>query len=118
MVCDPTHPTTQELAKLSTGEGSCVIVVKYDASVGQSAFDAVNGATDQCVNHLDCIVANASIAKGYPFVKDVKRAGILKQIKVNMLSVVMLYQATRDLLQKSTIKPAYTIMGSGAGALE
>lgn len=75
-------------------------MVKYDASVEQSAFDAVNGATDQCVNHLDYIIANAGIAKGYPFVKDVKRAGILKHIKMNMLSVVMLYQATRDLLSE------------------
>lgn len=92
-------------------------MVKYDASVEQSAFDAVKEATNQGVDHLDYVVANAGIAKGYPFVKDVKRADILEHIEVNVLSVVTIYQATRDLLQKSTIKPVYAIMGSGAGAL-
>ncbi|GFF25299.1 aflatoxin biosynthesis ketoreductase nor-1 [Aspergillus udagawae] len=116
-VRDPGHATAQELAKLSTGKGSCVIVVKYDASFEQSAFDAVEQATDHGVDHLDYVVANAGIAKGYPFVKDVKRADILEHIEVNVLSVVSLYQATRDLLRKSTMKPVFAIMGSGGGAL-
>jgi norsolorinic acid ketoreductase len=111
------HPTAQDLAKLPTGEGSRIIVVRYDARVEQSAFDAVKEATDQGIDHLDYVVANAGIAKGYPFVKDVKRVDILEHIEVNVLSVVSLYQATRDLLQKSTINPVYAIMGSGAGAL-
>lgn len=92
-------------------------MVKYDASVEQSAFDAVKEATDQGVDHLDYVVANAGIAKGYPLVKDVRRADILEHIEVNVLSVVSLYQATRALLEKSTIKPVFAIMGSGAGAL-
>jgi norsolorinic acid ketoreductase len=92
-------------------------VVKYDASFEQSAFDAVKQATDHGVDHLDYVVANAGIAKGYPFVKDVKRADILEHIEVNVLSVVSLYQATRDLLRKSTMKPVFAIMGSGGGAL-
>lgn len=92
-------------------------MVKYDASIEQSAFDAVKEATDQGVDHLDYVVANAGIAKNYPLVKDVKRADILEHIEVNVLSVVSLYQATRDLLQNSKIKPVYAIMGSGAGAL-
>lgn len=91
--------------------------VMRNASIEQSAFDVVKEAIDQGVDHLDYVVTNAGIAKSYPFVKDVKRADILKHIEVNVLSVVSLYQATRDLLQKSTIKPVFAIMGSGAGAL-
>lgn len=49
--------------------------------------------------------------------KDVKRADIIEHIDVNVLSAVSFYQATRDLLQKSTGKPIYAIMGSGAGGL-
>ncbi|KAK1143629.1 hypothetical protein N8T08_006239 [Aspergillus melleus] len=114
---DPAHPTAQELTKLPTGEGSSVIVVKYDAGVEQSAFDAVKEATDKGVDHFDYVVANAGIAKVYPLVKDVKRADLVEHIEVNVLSVVSLYQATRSLLEKSTIKPVYAIMGSGGGAL-
>ncbi|RMZ87201.1 hypothetical protein DV736_g5580, partial [Chaetothyriales sp. CBS 134916] len=116
-VRDPTHPTAQALANLSTGEGSRVIVVQYDARIEQSAFDAVKAATDKGIDHFDYVVANAGISLGYPLVKDVKRADILEHIEVNVLSVVSLYQATRDLLQKSTIKPVFAIMGSGGGAL-
>lgn len=116
-VRDPAHLTAQELTKLPTGEGSSVIVVKYHAGVEQSAFDAVKEATEKGVDHLDYVVANAGIAKVYPLVKDVKRADIVEHIEVNVLSVVSLYQATRSLLEKSTIKPVYAIMGSGGGAL-
>ncbi|OKP14430.1 hypothetical protein PENSUB_14042 [Penicillium subrubescens] len=78
-VRDPAHLTAQELAKLPTGEGSRIFVVKYDASIEQSAFDAVKEAIDQGVDHLDYVVANAGIANNYPFVKDVKWADILEQ---------------------------------------
>lgn len=116
-VRDPTHPTARELSQLPTGEGSRIVVVKYDASVEQSAFDAVKEATDKGVDHIDYVVANAGISKLYPLVKDVTRADILEHIEVNVLSIVTLYQATRPLLEKSTTNPVYAIMGSAAGAL-
>ncbi|KUM58761.1 hypothetical protein ACN42_g8387 [Penicillium freii] len=37
-VRDPTHSTAQALAELPAGKGSRIIVVKYDASVEQSAL--------------------------------------------------------------------------------
>lgn len=116
---DPTHESAQKLLELPTGEGSSIIVVKYDASVEQSAFDAVKEATGKGVDHLDYVVANAGIAKLYPLVKDAKGADILEHFQVNVLSAVSLYQATRDLLKKSTLTlPVYAIMGSGTGCLE
>jgi norsolorinic acid ketoreductase len=77
----------------------------------------VTEITRQGIDHLDIVVANAAISKIYPLVKDVKRADITEHIEVNVLSVVSLYQATRDLLEKSTSNPIYAIMGSSAGAL-
>ncbi|CAG7966156.1 unnamed protein product [Penicillium salamii] len=117
-VRDPAHDSAQQLPQLPTGEGSRIIVVKYDASVEQSAFDAVKQATDQGVDHFDYVLANAGIAKVYPLAKDAKRADILEHFQVNVLSVLSLYQATRDLLQKSILSPpAFSIMGSGTGSL-
>ena len=116
-VRDPAHPTVQELSKLPTGEGSSIVVVKYNASVEQSAFDAVKEATDKGIDHVDYVVANAGIAKVYPLVKDAKRADIVEHLEVNVLSVVSLYQATRNLLEKSRATRVFAIMGSGAGAL-
>lgn len=116
-VRNPADATALELSQLPTAEGSSIIVVQYDASVEQSAFDAVKEATGKGIDHIDYVVANAGIAKLYPLVKDVKRADIVEHFEVNVLSVVSLYQATRPLLEKSTIEPVYAIMGSGAGAL-
>lgn len=114
---DPSHPTSQALADLPKGGGSKLIVVKYDAAVELAAFDAVKRIQEQGVTHLDIVVANAAIAKLYPLVKDAQRNDLLEHYQVNVLGPVELYQATRDLLQKSSGKPIFALMGSGAGAL-
>lgn len=116
-VRDPEHSTAKELSLLPTGEGSRIVIVKYDAAVEQSAFDAVGEAVSKGIDHLDYVVANAGISKIYPLVKDVKRAEIVEHIEVNVLGVVSLYQATRSLLEKSTSSPVYSMIGSSGGAL-
>ncbi|OQD64852.1 hypothetical protein PENPOL_c007G03746 [Penicillium polonicum] len=45
-VREPAHSTAQALAEPPAGEGSRIIVVKYDASVEQPVFDAVKEASD------------------------------------------------------------------------
>ncbi len=93
-------------------------MVKYDAAVEQDAFDIVKQLQEKHgVDHLDIVVANAGIARSHPLVKEVQRAEILEHLEINVFSVVSLYQATRDLLQKSPNKPIFAPMGSGAGAL-
>lgn len=67
---------------------------------------------------MDIVVANAGISKNYPLVKDVTRADIQEHLDVNVFAVISLYQATRDLLQKSKSgKPVFAPVGSMAGAL-
>ena len=93
-------------------------MVTYDASIEQDALDIVEQLEQNFeVNHLDIIVANAGIAKTHPLVKDVKRAEIVELFETNAYSVVSLYQATRDLLQRSSNKSIFAPMGSAAGAL-
>jgi NAD(P)-dependent dehydrogenase (short-subunit alcohol dehydrogenase family) len=117
-VRDPGNSTSKALADLPMAQGSSLIVVKYDAAVEQDAFNIVKELqAKHSVEHLDIVVANAGIVRGYPLVKDVKRAEIQETLEVNVYSIVSLYQATRDLLQKSPNKPIFVPMGSGAGAL-
>lgn len=93
-------------------------MVKYEAAVEQDAFDIVKQLQEKHgVDHLDIVVANAGISKSYPLVKDVKRAEIQEHLDINVFAVVSLYQATRDLLQKSPNKPIFAPMGSVAGTL-
>ncbi|KAI8624573.1 putative NADPH-dependent 1-acyl dihydroxyacetone phosphate reductase [Xylariaceae sp. FL1651] len=115
---DPTHPTSQALADLPKGAGSSLVVVKYDAKIEQSPFDVVKELQEKYgVEHLDIVVPNAAIATHYPLARDVKRADILEHVEVNVLSVISLFQATRDLLQKSPNRPIFAPVGSGAGSL-
>lgn len=94
-----------------------MITIKYDAAIEQDAFDLVKQLVQKHgIDHLDIVVPNAGIGTAYPLVKDVTRAGLQKHIDVNAFSVVSLYQATRDLMQKSPNKPIFAPMGSGAGA--
>ncbi|KAM6483896.1 NAD(P)-binding protein [Trichoderma sp. SZMC 28011] len=115
---DTSHPTSKALADLPKAEGSNLVVLKYDAGVEQDAFDLVKYLKgEHAIDHLDIVVANAGISKSYPLVKDVRRVDIQEHIDINAYGVVSLYQATRDLLQKSTKKPIFVTIGSGAGAL-
>lgn len=116
-VRDPSHPTAKALSDLPTGEGSRLIVVKYDAAVEQDAHDAVRELQEQHgVQHLDMVVANAGISNAFPLVKDVARAEIMAHLEVNVFGVIWLFQATRGLLQKAA-RPVFAPVGSSAGAL-
>ncbi|RAH65496.1 NAD(P)-binding protein [Aspergillus aculeatinus CBS 121060] len=123
---NPNHPTAQALPTLPRDPTTHLIITPYDASLDSSAQTAVQNLTRaHGITHLDIVVANAGIAKSYPLVKDVQLPEIREHVKTNVLSVVALYQATRELLEKSTStstststsKPVFAIMGSGAGAL-
>ncbi|KAH6603989.1 aflatoxin biosynthesis ketoreductase nor-1 [Trichoderma cornu-damae] len=114
---DPNHETSKELDGLPKAEGTKLVLVKYEAGVEQGALNTIKELKEKHgVDHLDIVIGNAGIAKSYPLVKDVKRADIQEHIDVNAYSMVALYQATRDLLQKSS-KPVFTTVGSGAGSL-
>ncbi|KAI0967876.1 hypothetical protein F4678DRAFT_465139 [Xylaria arbuscula] len=116
----PEHESVKALAKLPRGSGSSLIVPssKYDATVEQDTFNVVKELVEKHgIDHLDIVVANAGGGVVYPLVKDVKRKDIEEHMTLNVYSVVSLYQATRDLLHKSTRNPTFAITGSSAGSL-
>lgn len=117
-VRDPGHPTAEALEGLTRGPGSKLITVRYDASSEQSAVEAVAELrTAHGIGHLDIVLANAGISKQWPLVRDVKWADVREHVDVNVLAVVSLYQATRDLLRQSAVRPIFAAMGSMAGSL-
>jgi NADP-dependent 3-hydroxy acid dehydrogenase YdfG len=117
-VRDPDHPTSRSLAGLTRGPGSTLVTVQYDAGSEQSAAEAVTKLrAAHGIDHLDIVLANAGISKQWPLVKDVKWADVREHVDVNVLAVVSLYQATRDLLRQSNARPMFAAMGSMAGSL-
>ncbi|KAI1366333.1 hypothetical protein F5Y08DRAFT_136029 [Xylaria arbuscula] len=115
---DPEATASKALSLLPRGTGTTLILTKYDAADGQSPFNAVQELQDKHgITHLDIVVANAGIVKLFPYARDVKREDILEHVQVNVLGVVSLFQATRELLKKSPREPIFAPMGSGGGAL-
>ncbi|KAI0202533.1 hypothetical protein F4808DRAFT_65385 [Astrocystis sublimbata] len=115
---NPDDKNSKSLADLPKGKNSILITTKYDAAVEQSAFDVVSELREKHgITYLDIVVPNAAIVTIFPYAREVKRTDIMKHVEVNVLSVISLFQATRDLLQKSTKKPIFAPFGSGAGYL-
>ena len=93
-------------------------MVKCDAAVEQDPWDAVSDLEENYgIKHLDIVVANAAIFKENGLVKDVKRADMREHNEVNPFGTVSLYQATRDLLQKSSREPVFAPVGSLGGSV-
>jgi norsolorinic acid ketoreductase len=117
-VRNPGHPTVQKLQELPKGPDSQLIVVKLDASVEEDAKNAVTELQQKHgIDHLDIVIANAGIGYIYPTVADVKISDIKAHMECNVYGVIALYQATRDLLKKSSREPIFLPMGSSAGML-
>ncbi|KAK7946201.1 NAD(P)-binding protein [Apiospora aurea] len=107
------------LSNLPAGEGSQLIVVKWDASVDQDAFNAVAELQEKHgIQYLDIVVANAGISQICPTVANLKLDTLRSHMAPNVYGFLATYQATRPLLQKSTKEPMFAPMGSTAGCLE
>lgn len=118
-VRDPGHPTAKSLAEITNkGAGSRLIVVKIDSTVEADAKAAVEQLrAHEGIQHLDIIIANAGIAYAWPSVAEVKPEDLLAHFKPNVLGIVYLYQATRQLLLKAA-DPKWVLIGSSAGCIE
>ncbi|KUI53058.1 Norsolorinic acid ketoreductase [Cytospora mali] len=116
---DPEHHTSKALAEISNkGEGSRLIIVKIDATAEADAAAAVEHLTaHEGIHHLDVVIANAGIASIWPSVAELKAEDLLAHFKPNVLGIVFLYQATRQLLLKAA-DPKWVTIGSNAGCIE
>lgn len=114
---DPSDSSTNSMALLPKGEGSKLIIVKIDSKSESDATAAIKEVEAQGIDHLDIVIANAGIANLFPSVEDAKISDIMDHMSVNLYGVILLYQATIDLLRKSA-NPKWLTMGSSAGRLE
>ncbi|GAW14936.1 hypothetical protein ANO14919_043420 [Xylariales sp. No.14919] len=116
---DPGNDTSKALAEIATkGEGSRLIVVKIDVVVESDAATAVEQLTArEGIQHLDIVIANAGVAYKWPSVAEVKAEDVLAHFKPNVIGIIYLYQATRQLLLKAA-DPKWVTIGSSAGMIE
>lgn len=114
---NPATSTSQNLADLPKGNNTKLIIVKLDSDVWSNASTAVKELERQGVEHLDVVIANAGIAACCPPVADATEQDLEAHFRSNVMGVVALYQATRELLNKSSKEPIFANVGSTAGSI-
>ncbi|KIA75631.1 ketoreductase [Aspergillus ustus] len=101
------NPTTQRgpLDELPVAEDSSLIVVKLDCASKTDALDAVRTLqTEHGIAHLDVVIANAAIAANYGPASTMPLEYLEEHMQVNAYAVLLLFQATRVLLQAAVEK--------------
>jgi norsolorinic acid ketoreductase len=106
------------LHDIPTASDSNLIIVKVESRSDTDALEAISSISDQGINHLDVVIANA----GYytppadPKVAEITAKELLDHVDVNTAGPIRLFQATLPLLQKAE-KPIFAYMSSMAGSI-
>ncbi|KAF2259789.1 NAD(P)-binding protein [Lojkania enalia] len=115
-VRDPEHSTAKSLFDFPKGENSTLVTVKVEATSDTDAKEAVTTLQkEHSIDHLDVVISSAGICR-LSRLDEVDIADLLDHVNVNAVGVVRLFQATKDLLQK-TKNPKFVVMGSNAGSV-
>lgn len=113
-VRNPDHETAKSLQGLPRGQDSSLITVKIDAASRTDHSATVKELQSQYnITHLDVVIANAGIINSTPFVREATPEGLLEHYNINVISPVLLYQATRELLLQSKNPKFIATSGSG-----
>lgn len=107
----------RELSSVSVGSGSKVIVAQYDAGSDSAAEDLVSYLqSNNGIQHLDVVIANAGILKNPNLVKYSKGDDFVEHFRINTLGPILLYKATAGLLNASKQTPKFFIISSVIGS--
>ncbi|KAL2833517.1 hypothetical protein BJY01DRAFT_239479 [Aspergillus pseudoustus] len=118
-VRDPSAPNARALDSLPKADGSKLHLLKLE-SISATDYPALTARIkdDLKITHLDIVIANSGISCPPTPVATIAPELALSAYDVNTVGTLRLYQATRDLLEKSTNKPKWVSMSSGAGSIE
>jgi len=108
----------QSLHDIPKASGSKLIIVKVESRSDTDALEAVSSITNQGINHIDVVIANAGYytPPANPKVARITAKDLLEHVDVNTAGPIRLFQATLPLLQKAE-KPIFAYMSSMAGSI-
>jgi len=116
-VRDPSHPTSQSLSELPTGDKSRLIVVKIDAIERYDAFNVVKDLqATYNITHLDVVIANAGVSNNYGPVVLFNRLKMQEMVDVNVFGPLSLCEATLELMKKAE-RPRFVVCSSRMGCI-
>jgi norsolorinic acid ketoreductase len=112
-VRNPLDPNSQSLKSLPTATGSTIIIVQIDSSSEIDAFEAIQALrTEHGVTSLDVVIANAGISKFRGTALDTPIHEMKDHLMVNALGPLLLYQATKSLLDAASSPPKFIVISS------
>ncbi|KAK4981173.1 NADP-dependent oxidoreductases 1 [Elasticomyces elasticus] len=112
-VRNPEDKTSKALGELPKGKNSSLITQKLDCSSETDPGSAIAALqSSHQITKLDVVVANAGIAKYYGPTSTLGLDHLKEHMTVNTYSVLLLFQACKALLEKSTGEPKFVFIGA------
>tara|TARA_R110002003_G_scaffold248_4_gene17686 strand:- start:14463 stop:15227 length:765 start_codon:yes stop_codon:yes gene_type:complete len=111
--------STPTLEQINKAKGSKLIIVKLDSSVESDPSRAVEQLQSQhAITSLDVVIANAGVAHSGASIAELSSDVIRDHINIDTIGPVLLFQATKPLLQASKIgKPVFLAITTALGSL-
>nr|Q00278.1 RecName: Full=Norsolorinic acid ketoreductase; AltName: Full=Aflatoxin biosynthesis ketoreductase nor-1; AltName: Full=Aflatoxin biosynthesis protein D; AltName: Full=Short chain dehydrogenase aflD [Aspergillus parasiticus SU-1]AAA58798.1 norsolornic acid [Aspergillus parasiticus]AAS66005.1 norsolorinic acid reductase [Aspergillus parasiticus] len=104
---------TPALSALTVAEGSRMIIVQLNSDSETDAQAAVQTLREEHgVTHLDVVVANAAMATNFGPASTMPLEHLQAHMMVNMYAPVLLFQATRLMLQQSKQQAKFVLIGA------
>lgn len=102
----------------SIGKGSDILPLKYDALTSSSGLDLVSAvqSTRPDIRHIDIVIANAAINESAT-VADMDLELLSTHFKINAITPIALYQATRPFLLAAQ-QPKFFYISTIAASME
>jgi norsolorinic acid ketoreductase len=117
-VRNPDDGNSKSLHSLPRAASTTLIVVKIDSNSTSDAAEAVTVLETQYnITSLDVVIANAAISQKFPRMKNVAAVDLLSHYRVNVVGVILLFQAVLPLLQRSDKIPKFIAMSSETGTI-
>ena len=111
-------PVISELKALPTGPGSHLLLLEVDLSTIESATVLSSALETNKIAHLDIVIANAVSmgSKHSAVINDVIPNHLTECFEVNTRGTLIIFQATRDLLQKAK-EPKWVSMSTVSASI-
>jgi norsolorinic acid ketoreductase len=100
------------------GTNSRLVVVQLDCASASDPERAVQELQSvHGITHIDAVIANAGIANSRPPASSTNLDQLETHMMVNAYSILLLFQATKPLLQRSSSSPKFVYIGARLGTI-
>lgn len=116
-VRDTTDPSVQELKDIPVATGSRLLLVAFESTSATEVAKAIREIEAAGITHLDLVIANAGICPTPTPISTVDIKDVTAAFNVNTGGPLILFQAVRHLLEKSTSSPKWVSISTAVASL-